>query len=308
MEENQREDPLERIERKERERAQKGGAAKGVTIVMAIVALALAGALAYVLWQKKNLVGELQTDKEALTEQIVALQSDYENLSSDYDSINLQLDSSREEVAQLVERIKNTEATNRAKMRQYEKELGTLRTIMRGYIVQIDSLNQLNHKLTADAAAARREAAEHRKLNEQLTAQVEDLTGKVTTGSIIKARGLRLEGYNNAGKIVDRGKSVVRLLATLSLVENALAEPGPVRVYIRVKDPAGNLLDDGRGTTFSYGGQTLQATASREVDYEGQEVELSIYVNNIPAYDKGIYTCEAYTEQARLGATELMLR
>ena len=308
MEENQREDPLERIERKERERAQKGGAAKGVTIVMAIVALALAGALAYVLWQKKNLVGELQTDKEALTEQIVALQSDYENLSSDYDSINLQLDSSREEVAQLVERIKNTEATNRAKMRQYEKELGTLRTIMRGYIVQIDSLNQLNHKLTADAAAARREAAEHRKLNEQLTAQVEDLTGKVTTGSIIKARGLRLEGYNNAGKIVDRGKSVVRLLATLSLVENALAEPGPVRVYIRVKDPAGNLLDDGRGTTFSYGGQTLEATASREVDYLGQEVELSIYVNNIPAYDKGIYTCEAYTEQARLGATELMLR
>ena len=308
MEENQREDPLERIERKERERAQKGGAAKGVTIVMAIVALALAGALAYVLWQKKNLVGELQTDKEALTEQIVALQSDYENLSSDYDSINLQLDSSREEVAQLVERIKNTEATNRAKMRQYEKELGTLRTIMRGYIVQIDSLNQLNQKLTADAAAARREAAEHRKLNEQLTAQVEDLTGKVTTGSIIKARGLRLEGYNNAGKIVDRGKSVVRLLATLSLVENALAEPGPVRVYIRVKDPAGNLLDDGRGTTFSYGGQTLEATASREVDYLGQEVELSIYVNNIPAYDKGIYTCEAYTEQARLGATELMLR
>lgn len=307
MEEN-REDPLERIERKERERAQKGGAAKGVMFVMIAVALALAGALAYVLWQKKSLVSELQTDKEALTEQIVALQSDYENLSSDYDSINLQLDSSREEVAQLVERIKNTEATNRAKMRQYEKELGTLRTIMRGYIVQIDSLNQLNHKLTADAAAARREAAEHRKLNEQLTAQVEDLSSKVTTGSIIKARGLRLEAYNSAGKVVDRGKSVVRLMATLSLVENALAEPGPVRVYIRVKDPNGNLLDDGRGTTFSYGGQTLEATASREVDYEGQEVELSIYVNNIPSFDKGIYSCEAYTERARLGACELMLR
>ena len=303
-----REDPLERIERKERERAQKGGAAKGVMIAMIAVALLLAGALAYVLWQKKSLVSELQTDKEALTEQIVALQNDYESLSSDYDSINLQLDSSREEVAQLVERIKNTEATNRAKMRQYEKELGTLRSIMRGYIVQIDSLNQLNHKLTADAAAARREAAEHRKLNEQLTAQVEDLTGKVSTGSIIKARGLRLEAYNNSGKIVDRGKSVVRLLATLSLVENALAEPGPVRVYIRVKDPEGNLLDDGRGTTFSYGGQTLEATASREVDYVGQEVELSIYVNNIPAYDKGIYTCEAFTEQAKLGSCELMLR
>ena len=303
----EREDPLERLERKERERKQNGGA-KTVMVVMIVVALLLAAALAYVLWQKHTLVGELQTDKEALTEQIVALQTDYENLSSDYDSINLQLDSSREEVAQLVDRIKKTEATDRAKMRQYEKELGTLRTIMRGYIVQIDSLNQLNHKLTIDAAAARREAAEHRRLNEQLTAQVEDLTGKVATGSVIKARGLKLEAYSNAGKVVDRSRNVVRLLATLSLVENALADPGPVRVYVRVKDPNGELLDDGKGTTFTFQGVTVPATASREVDYEGQEVELSIYINNIPAFEKGIYTCEAFTEESRLGSAELMLR
>lgn len=303
----EREDPLERIERRERDRKQNGGV-KTVMYVLAAVAVLLAAALAYVLYQKNTLVGQLNIEKQELTEQIVALQGDYEALSSDYDSINLQLDSSREEVAQLVERIKKTEATNRVKMRQYEKELGTLRSIMRGYIVQIDSLNQLNHKLTVDAANARREAAEHRKMNEQLTAQVEDLTGKVVTGSVLKARGLRLEAYNSAGKLIDRSKNVARLLVTLSLVENALAEPGPVRVYVRVKDPSGELLDDGRGASFTLDGQTLAATASREVDYQGQEVELSIYVNNIPEFHKGIYTVEAFTSQARLGSAELMLR
>ena len=303
----EREDPLERIERKERERKQNGGA-KTVMFIMIAVAVLLGAALAYVLWQKNSLVGQLNLEKQELTEQIVALQSDYESLSSEYDAINLQLDSSREEVAQLVERIKKTEATDRAKIRQYEKELGTLRTIMRGYIVQIDSLNQLNHKLTVDAANARREAAEHRKRSEELSAQVEDLTGKVVTGSVIKARGIRMEAYNNANKVVDRSKNVARLLVTLSLVENALAEQGPIRVYVRVKDPDGNLLDDGRNTTFVLDGQTLAATASREVDYVGQEVELSIYVNNIPSYTKGIYTVEAYTTQARLGEAELMLR
>ena len=303
----EREDPLERLARKEQERKQNGGA-KTVMIVMIVVAVLLAAALAYVLWQKNTLVGQLNVEKQELTEQIEALQSDYESLSSDYDAINLQLDSSREEVAQLVERIKKTEATNRVKMRQYEKELGTLRTIMRGYIVQIDSLNQLNHQLTADAAKARREAAEHRKRSEELSAQVEDLTGKVVTGSVIKARGIRMEAYNSAGKVIDRSRNVARLLVTLSLVENALAEPGPVRVYVRVKDPNGNLLDDGRGTTFTLGGETLAATASREVDYQGQEVELSIYVNNIPSFEKGIYTVDAYTTQAKLGSSELMLR
>ena len=303
----EREDPLERLARKEQERKQNGGA-KTVMIVMIVVAVLLAAALAYVLWQKNTLVGQLNVEKQELTEQIEALQSDYESLSSDYDAINLQLDSSREEVAQLVERIKKTEATNRVKMRQYEKELGTLRSIMRGYIVQIDSLNQLNHQLTADAAKARREAAEHRKRSEELSAQVEDLTGKVVTGSVIKARGIRMEAYNSAGKVIDRSRNVARLLVTLSLVENALAEPGPVRVYVRVKDPNGNLLDDGRGTTFTLGGETFAATASREVDYQGQEVELSIYVNNIPSFEKGIYTVDAYTTQAKLGSSELMLR
>ena len=108
---------------------------------MIAVAVLLAGALAYIWWEKSSLVNELNIDKQELTRQMIDLQNDYASLSSDYESINSQLDSSREEVSQLIERIKKTDAANRSKMRQYEKELGTLRSIMRNYIVQIDSLN-----------------------------------------------------------------------------------------------------------------------------------------------------------------------
>ena len=236
------------------------------------------------------------------------MQSDYDNLSSDYDTINSQLDSSREEVAQLVERIKKTEATNRAQMRKYEKELGTLRSIMRNYITQIDSLNTLNHQLTADAAAARKEAAESRKANKELTQQVESLSGQVAAGSVIKARGIRLDPYNAADKVTDRSSRVVRMLTTLSLVENDLAPRGPVRVYIRVKDPEGILLTNGTQVSFAYQGSTMMASASREVDNEGKEVEMSIYLNDIPTYEKGIYTVEAYTTQSFLGSAEVLLR
>ena len=154
----EREDPLEKLERKELENKSNGGL-KTIMIVMTVVALALAAALVYVWMSKNSLVDDLNGEKQDLTEQILALQNDYEGLSSDYDTINAQLDSSREEIAQLMERVKKTEATNRSKIRQYEKELGTLRSIMRGYISQIDSLNTLNHRLTQEAASARREAA-----------------------------------------------------------------------------------------------------------------------------------------------------
>lgn len=281
---------------------------KKTMYILAAVAAVLFVALAVVWIERSSLVKELQIEKEDLTAEMIALQNDYASLSSDYESINMQLDSSREEVSQLIERIKKTEATNRSKIRQYEKELGTLRSIMRNYIVQIDSLNTLNQKLTADAAAARREAAESRRQNEELNKAVESLSGQVAAGSVLKGRGIRLDAYNASNRITDRSSRVVRLMATLSLVENELADKGPVRVYIQVKDPDGALLTNASSKEFMMEGQPMMASASREVDYQGSEVELSIYLNDIEDYVKGIYTVEAFTEKGSLGTAELMLR
>ena len=296
---------LERRQREEQE--QKNKSLKNVMWALVAVAALMAAGLAYVWTTKSSLVKDLNAEKEDLTQQMIALKGDYDSLSSEYESVNSQLDSSREEVNQLIERIQKTEATNRAKMRQYEKELGTLRSIMRNYIVQIDSLNTLNHKLTADAAAARKEAASSRAENAELKGQVESLSGQVAAGSVIKSRGLSVAAYNSSDKVTDRSSRVVRLLASLSLVENDLAPKGPVRVYIRVKDPEGILLTNSNQTSFTYNGQTMVASASREVDYEGKEVDLSIYLNDIPSYAPGIYTIEAYTTQSFLGKTELLL-
>ena len=281
---------------------------KKIMYALIAVAVVLAAALVYIWFERTSLVNELNLEKEDLTAQMIALQNDYATLSSDYDSINSQLDSSREEVSQLIERIKKTDATNRAKIRQYERELGTLRSIMRNYIVQIDSLNTLNQKLTADAAAARREAAEIRRQSEELSKTVEDLSGQVAVGAVIKGRGIRLDAYNASNKITDRSSRVVRLMTTLSLVENDLAPKGPVRVYIRVKGPDGILLTNGEQRTFNFNGEPMICSASREVDYQGTEVEMSIYLNDVSEYVKGIYTVDVYTEQALLGSAELMLR
>ena len=301
------EDPLERIEREERERKEKKGPRTLLT-VLASVAAVLALGLGYLLYQRNTLVKELEGEKEELAQQMVELQNDFSALNTDYESISHQLDTSREQVAQLIEKLAKTEATNRAKIRQYEKELGTLRTIMKGYIVQIDSLNTLNKKLTADAAAARREAAESRRVSEELTQQVVDLSSKVSAGKILKARAISLTAHYSNDKAGDRHSRVRYMVASLSLVENSLADQGPVRIYVRVKDPEGVLLMNSESTEFSVNGQVLQATASREVDYEGNEVDLSIYINDTGEFVKGVYTLEVYTQQSILGRAECMLR
>ena len=119
-------DPIaERREREEQERKNKS--LKNIMYALAGVAALLAAGLVYIWSSKSSLVKDLDAEKQDLTQQIEALKSDYDSLTSDYESINSQLDSSREEVNQLVERIKKTEATDRAQIRKYEKELGTLR-------------------------------------------------------------------------------------------------------------------------------------------------------------------------------------
>ena len=302
------EDPLERIEREEREKKSRNGGLKTAAIILGVAALALGGALAYVWSQKSSLVGELEGEKAELTQQLLNLQSDFENLNSDYENINSQLDTSREQVALLIDKLSKTEATNRAKIRQYEKELGTLRSIMRGYIVTIDSLNTLNQQLTADAAAARREAAESRQANENLSRQVENLSGQVAAGSVIKGRGLSLVAYNGSDKSTDRSSRVTYFLATVTLAANDIAERGPIRIYVRVKDPNGIILLNNSSTDFTFNGETMSASASREVDYEGEDLQVGIYVKDMSNLGKGIYTVDAYTEKASLGHAELMLR
>ena len=301
------EDPLERIEREERERKEKKGPRTLMTILAAI-ALILAGVLGYMLYQRNALVKDLEGEKAELAQQMVELQNDFNTLNSDYESINHQLDTSREQVAMLIDKLSKTEATNRAKIRQYEKELGTLRAIMKGYIVQIDSLNTLNKRLTADAAAARKEAAESRRVNEELTAQVENLSSQVNAGKVLKARAISLVGHYSNDKAGDRHSRVRYMVANLSLVENSLADRGPVRVYVRVKDPEGLLLINNESVDFMANGVPLQATASREVDYEGSEVDLSIYINDTGDFSKGVYSLEVYTEKGLLGRAECMLR
>ena len=291
-----------------------GGSKKLKITMISLVAvvLLLGGFLAYV-WNDKSkldtLVHELDIEKQELLAEMVILQDEYASLSSDYDAINLQLDSSREEVSQLIERMNKADATNRSLIRQYKKELGTLRSIMKNYIVQIDSLNESNKKYKADAAQARKEAAAANKQNAELSKTVESLSSQVAAGSVIKARGLKLEAFTGSDKKTDRSSRVKKMIVSLARVENELAENGSVRVYVRVKDPDGVLLVNSSQKAFSVaGGEQMICTASREVDYQGQEVELAIYINEIPEFVKGVYTVEAYTDQAKIGEAELMLR
>jgi chromosome segregation ATPase len=193
---------------------------KNLLIALIIISVVLAGALGYIWYQNSQNKSQLEERKKELAasmQDLLDLQDAYSGLSVQYDTINMQLDSSRMEVELLMEKLQSERQVSAATIRQYQKELGTLRTIMKGYIVQIDSLQKLNTKLTADAAAARKEAAASRRKNEELSKTVENLSGQVSAGAVIKAYGLKTEAYNKSDKVTDRTSRDTYQLTTLTL-------------------------------------------------------------------------------------------
>ena len=285
-----------------------GGTMRILAIVLAAVAAALLAGLLIMMSKKNALVKDLNIDKQNLTNELIALHGDYEALSTTNTAINDSLNVEKEKVEQLIERLQKTEATNRAKIREYEKELGTLRSIMKGYIKQIDSLNTLNISLRNEATAARREAQESKKQYEDLRTTTEQLSQKASAGSVVKGRGFNLVAIGETNKVTDRSSRARKLRACLSLIENTIAERGYRTVYIRVKGPDGVLMTDDSGKVFTCGGEQMIYSASREVDYQGDEVEICIYFASSQGFEKGKYTVDLYTDETRLGTAEMILK
>lgn len=281
---------------------------KILTIVLSVVFVILLGVFIYVWVDRNSMIDDLTIEKDQLTEQLGELQNDYSVLSSSNDSLNVQLDREREKVEQLIERVKKTEATNRTKIRQYEKELGTLRSIMKHYIVQIDSLNTLNVALRKDAAIAREQAQKTEEKYNELSKTTDEYAKQISIGSVIKGRGVVLTAINNSNKETDRSSRVAKLKTCLNLVENSLAEKGPRKVYIRVKGPDGILMTGDQQQIFELDGEQMIYSASREVDYQGAEVEICIYFDNSTPFTKGVYTVDAYTAEGKLGSADLLLK
>ena len=292
-------------------RSDNGGASKSMrtaAIALGVIAAALAVVLGVMMVKKNALVKDLNIDKQNLTNELIELQGDYDAITTTNAALNDSLAVEKEKVGQLIERLQKTEATNRAKIRQYEQELGTLRSIMKGYIRQIDSLNTLNVSLRNEATAARREAQESKRQYEDLRTTTDQLSAKASAGAVVKGRGFNLVAINESNKVTDRSSRSRKLRACMSLIENSIAELGWRTVYIRVKGPDDVLLTDDSGKVFTCGGEQMIYSASREVDYQGEEVEICIYFNAAQGFEKGKYTVDFYTDETRLGTAEMILK
>ena len=281
-------------------------AVRGYRIVIIILAVILV-ALSVVYF---NMHRQQQAEYALLEEDRTKIQGDLDSLIVSFDDLKIQNDSiaaNLEEANQLMEQLKNERRLNYAKIRAYEKEVGTLRTVMQGYIRQIDSLNNINQQLTRENISYKKEISTAQLRAEMAEERAEELNNKVRVGAVIRARSITMQALNNRGKEVTRVKNAQRLYLDFALAANELAEPGNKAIYACVTSPEGYLIANNSASTFTFEGEQKVYSAMREVDYECADLPVGIYVDG-SGFTPGTYRIELYVEGRLAGTAEVAMR
>ena len=291
-------------------RPDSGKSIRGYRIVIIILSVILVAISAryFGIHRQQMLDNELlRADRDSIQNDLGRLMEDYDNLHVANDSISASLDIERGRADSLMNQLRKERRWSLAKIKQYEKEVGTLRTVMRGYLHQIDSLNSLNQKLITENISYRKEISSATLRAEMAEEKAAELDNKVRAGAVIKARGIRLTGLNARNKEVSRIRNAERVRVDFVLTANELTTPGNKAVYMRLTSPDGYVLTTEAMPTFEYEGERLSYSAMREVDYQNQDLEVGIYFDS-SGFAAGTYLVQLYCDGYMIGSAEIAMR
>ena len=279
---------------------------RGYRVVIILLAVILAGISALYF----NLNRQQQRDYELLKVDRDSIQSNLEGLITEYDSLKFTNDTIAAklvEANQMMEQLKRERRWNYAKIKEYEKEVGTLRSVMRNYLKQIDSLNSLNKRLVAENVSYRKEISTANLRADVAEEKASELENKVRQGAVLRARDINMVAFNARDNEVSRISKAVTLRVDFAISSNELANPGNRKVYLCIKSPDGYLLTSESMPTFDYQGMATGYSAMREVDYQNEDVDVSIYYRG-SGFTEGQYTIEIYTDDNLIGSGSVSMR
>ena len=278
-----------------------------VIVILSVILVALS-ALYYGIHRQQMIDNQLlQADRDSIQNDLGRLMVDFDNLQVANDTLSTSLGFERSRADSLMARLKQERSWNLAKIKQYEKEVGTLRTLMKGYIRQIDSLNTLNKRLLDENVSYRKEISSAMLRADMAEERAAELTNKVQVGSVVRARDIRLTALNARSKPVSRIRNAERLLVEFTLAANDLAQPGDRAIYVRIISPDGYPLTTEAMPTFEYEGERMSYSAMREVDYQNQDLAVGIYYNS-SGLTAGVYRVELYCEGRHIGEAQIAMR
>lgn len=311
-------------------------ASSGLWILITIIALLAIGALGWMYSKESKAVKEcqvtnaqLQKEMQAMNEALsgyidgatMDLKHDFQEMLSTYDkliakdatmsdSLQIQKDS----ITSLLDALKDTKNRSYYEINQLKKRNQTLRDIMNRYLVTIDSLNTLNidlsTRLTETSTVLESTQLERDELRKQNEQSAELITkGAKLSAFNFKTEALRYQRIGSDTKDVNRAKKAEIISSSFSIGENKIAKTGQKTIYMQITDPNGQVLFKRPNDVMLVAGSELLFSGKREIDYNGQLVDMTIVYNlegaEVPS---GNYSVKIFADGVLIGKDSFTLK
>ena len=280
---------------------------KALIAAIVVVILAMAGLMIYLLLNNRNLEQEKQEMLELAELDKQEMENDYERLTLQYtemmnsinnDSIIAQLTQEQMRTQQLLEELKNVKAADAREITRLKKELATVREVLRSYIRQVDSLNQVNQSLIAENDRVKDQLAQSNQANEGLRMEKQNLTEKVAIAAQLDATGITMNTLNTRQKTAKKMKDCKTIQVGFNIARNVTAQTGNRTLYVRIQTPAGQVLTAG---TFPYENRQLEYSMKKVVEYTGEEVNVQTYWQVNEFLEAGQYRVSIFADGNMIG-------
>jgi len=187
--------------------------------------------------------------------------------------------------------------------------LGTLREVLRSYIIQIDSLNQSNIALRAERTELARDLAAERTQTARLTQARDQLTTTVQRAQVLSAADIVVTGLNNRGRETPRVRNVDKLQTCFTVRENPVAAAGDRIFYLVIIAPNGRPLTNAANSSFrTQDGEYIVYTDRRTMTYENRDIDICIFTDNNGRLAEGNYEVRIYCDGHMVGSARFVLR
>lgn len=254
--------------------------------------------------------GEITTD---LKSDLRRMMDTYDQLiiqdASKADSLNAQNEMLQAQLEK-IEKLQKSKNFSYSQMIKLRQENETLRGIMRGYVVEIDSLNTLNLQkdiiITEQTQTIDTRTSERDQAMEEAAASAE----KVKIGSKLSAYNFNSGALKSVvrSKITTRAKQAVQLQSSFTVSGNLIASAGRKAVYMQIIDPNGRTLQNVSSYSTETNSGRISYTEKKEIDYQNKSIDMTIYFDVRNTISKGNYKVNIYCDLNLIGSDSFTLK
>lgn len=295
------------------------GIAIGAAVLLFIALIIL---LVKTTYDKNEAVREKNEETAALQLQLdqERLYNEYDDLNDEFiqyegqtiyfknDSIRQEYEKAKNRVEELRRELDHQNKLSQKRIAELQGEIESLKGILRHYVEQINELQQENQKLTQQNEKLTRKNTELSNRVAETTSQNEELTQRMELAEKLNVSNVSLQPLKGNGKNEKKVKKAKQLVVTFTIPQNNSTPVGSKSIYVRITSPEGNLLK-GNGITFPFEDGIIEASAKKDIEYEGMEISgVTIYWDNNTVLNPGEYLVELFADNYRLYSNNFTLK